>query len=234
MPRSIIIYASRECLVALRAKFVDTVDSSGTPPYTISHGQKLQEPEKVRVRITELQGTIVAPILEEIAKEYDISVASGADREVRAISYEDLLENASPVDTNLTLQFMSPVIVDIGAGSLTPFPVLTSVFQRYSEVWNLFSAVRLSFPEEVVRSLKVTQFALSCRSTRFGTGAQGWVTIDLGKGKTEDEIRLFNTLTDFSFFAGTGLYVHEGLGQTCRMERRNQRTVRPLGSQDPS
>jgi hypothetical protein len=39
------------------------------------------------------------------------------------------------------------------------------------------------------------------------------------RGRTEQEIALFNTLVDFAFYCGTGAHTDEGLGQTRRMER---------------
>ena len=34
-------------------------------------------------------------------------------------------------------------------------------------------------------------------------GAEGWVVLEMEKGRTEQEIALFNTLVDFAFYCGT-------------------------------
>ncbi len=65
----------------------------------------------------------------------------------------------------------------------------------------------------------VADFKLSCVATPFGPGSQGWVKLEMEKGRTEEEIALFNGLIDFAFYCGTGAHTDEGLGQTRRMER---------------
>jgi hypothetical protein len=174
------------------------------------------------VRITELIDGFLDPIIEKIAKKYALSRVSAADPEARGISYEALLENASCVDTSLTLQFMTPVIIGVGSGLVTPFPVLTILFRRYGEIWNSLSGMNLDLPEGVIESLTISDFSLSCRATAHGVGSQGWMTVGCGRGRTETDIRLFNVLADFSFFAGSGSHTDEGLGQTSRVRRRQE------------
>jgi hypothetical protein len=222
MPRSIVVYTSRECLADLRVECRDVIPRGTIVPYTLSCGQRTDDPEKVRVRITELIDNLLDPVIEQIATKYAVSRVSAADPDVRDISYEALLENASFVDTSITLQFVSPVIVGLRPGVVTPFPVLSLLFRRYSEIWNSLSGVSLDFPEEMIDSLTVSDFSLSCRATAHGVGIQGWMTMDCGRGRTETNIRLFNALADFSFFAGTGLYTDEGLGQSRRVRRRQE------------
>jgi CRISPR/Cas system endoribonuclease Cas6 (RAMP superfamily) len=94
------------------------------------------------------------------------------------------------------------------------------VFARYREVWSAFSTVRLpAGTEQVLQHVRVTDFKISCAASPFGPGAKGWVTVEMEKGRTEQEIALFNGLIDFAFYCGTGLHTEEGLGQTRRMDR---------------
>ena len=58
------------------------------------------------------------------------------------------------------------------------------------------------------------------RSHPFGTGGQGWVTLEMEKGRTEEEIGLLNALIDFAFYCGTGVHTEAGLGQTRRIAPR--------------
>jgi CRISPR/Cas system endoribonuclease Cas6 (RAMP superfamily) len=222
MPRSIVIYTSRECLADLKVKCRAAAPCGMIVPYTLSFGQRTDDPDKMRVRITELIDDLLDPVIEEIAQKHAVLRVSAADPETQSISYEALLENASFVDTSVTLQFMSPVIINLGSGPATPFPVLSCLFRRYCEIWNSLSGMSLDLPEEVTDSLTINDFALSCRTTAHGIGSQGWMTIDCGRGRTETDIRLFNTLADFSFFAGTGLYTDAGLGQTRRVRRQQE------------
>jgi CRISPR/Cas system endoribonuclease Cas6 (RAMP superfamily) len=43
------------------------------------------------------------------------------------------------------------------------------------------------------------------------------MALEVEKGRTEEEIGLFNTLIDYAFFCGTGMYTDAGLGQTRRL-----------------
>ena len=97
-----------------------------------------------------------------------------------------------------------------------PFPVHPIVFERYAEVWNAFSEVKMRAAAEWLPYVHVTDFKISCLASPYGVGAQGWVALEMEKGRSEDEIGLFNTLVDFAFYCGTGLHTEEGLGQTRR------------------
>jgi hypothetical protein len=218
MPQSVIIYTNRERLHALQALAQESFRSTIVKPYTISFGQKTEQPDLVRVRITELEDDAYIPMIRDEAAKGGIDFASSSDNDVRKLTYKDILEEASPALTKAALQFMSPVILPIPQGGETLFPVASLVLTHYRQLWNSFSTETLSFDDEMIRTVTVEDFKISCQATACGTGSQGWLALDIKKGHTEDEVRAFNALLDFSFFCGTGMYTDFGLGQTKRMK----------------
>jgi|WetSurMetagenome_2_1015567.scaffolds.fasta_scaffold37595_3 hypothetical protein len=220
MPRSVVIYTSRDGFFELKAALARSFVGQGTKPYTLSHAQRI-EAERVRLRITELADDTVFPLVVEQAGRQESTFASSGDRDVKGSGYEALIEDADRFGRTATIQLVSPTIVEVLRHSV-PFPVVPSMFKRYVEVWNTFS--RVSFPAESaeVIDVHVSDFRISCVSTKHGPGAQGWVTLEMDKGRTEEEIRRFNALVDFAFYSGTGLYADEGFGQTRRMEGKRK------------
>lgn len=218
MPQSVIIYTSRECLRALQTRGQEIFQTTVVKPYTISFGQKTEKGDQVRVRITEMQDDVFIPIVRQEAAKGGIDFASPSDRQVQRVTYEELFEDASPAVTTATLQFLSPVILEMPHSGKTPFPTPSPVLSNYRSLWCAFSDVGLPFDDKVINAVTVEDFRLSCKDTLFGKGSQGWMTIDVKRGHTEDEIRAFNALIDFSFYAGTGLFTELGLGQTKRMD----------------
>ena len=80
----------------------------------------------------------------------------------------------------------------------------------------------------------MTDFKISCAAAgpivrgRYGR-AEGWVTLEMERGRTEQEIALFNTLVDFAFYCGTGARTDEGAGADGEGRRGEGRTDgRPL------
>jgi CRISPR/Cas system endoribonuclease Cas6 (RAMP superfamily) len=190
-------------------------------PYTISYGQKTEKGDQVRARITEMGDDVFIPMVRQEAAKGDIDFASPSDRNVRKATFGDLLEDASPATTTVILQFLSPVILAMSHGGRTPFPDPSLVLTSYKALWCAFSDVALPFVDNLINAAEVADFKLSCRNTLFGMGSQGWMTIDVKRGHTEDEVRAFNALIDFSFYTGTGLFTELGLGQTNRMKILN-------------
>jgi hypothetical protein len=196
----------------------ETFQTTVVKPYTISYGQKTEKGDQVRARITEIQNDVFIPIVRQEAAKGGIDFASPSDREVRRVTYEELFEDASPAITIATLQFLSPVVLGMPHGGKTPFPTPSLVLSSYKSLWGAFSDVALPLDDYLINAVEVTDFKLSCRDTLFSKGSQGWMAIDAKRGHTEDEIRAFNALIDFSFYTGTGLFTELGLGQTKRMD----------------
>jgi CRISPR/Cas system endoribonuclease Cas6 (RAMP superfamily) len=174
----------------------------------------------LRIRATELKQGTLMPLLDELGKKGAATFASTGDREVRAASYEDLLGDADPFRRVAALQFASPMIAQVSE-AYVPFPVTSATFDRYREAWDAFSEDALPpAAAEVMRYVRVADFRISPAATPFGTGAEGWITLEMETGRTEKEIALFNALVDFAFYCGTGVHTTEGLGQTRRMETK--------------
>jgi CRISPR/Cas system endoribonuclease Cas6 (RAMP superfamily) len=222
MPRSAIIYTSREAYSELKEVLRETFERSTVKPYTISTAQKT-ESERVRVRVTELGQDAVLPILTGLSKKMNLLFASSADREVRRSGYEELIEDGERFETTAAIQFVSPAIVEV-LHQPVPFPVLPVVMGRYIDVWNTFASARFPLLAGDLHTMNTSDFRISSVFTPFGVGGQGWITIDVGRGMTEEYIGLINSLVDFAFYSGTGLHTDEGFGQTRRMTGRVQTT----------
>ncbi len=220
MPLSAVIYTSSEAFFSLRDAVRNRCRDRAIKPYTFSFAHKLKT-GGIRVRATELSQGALMPMVREMARAGEATLASGADDEVREADYEKLLADADRARRVAALRFASPTIVEV-RGERVPFPVTGAIFARYREIWDAFSPQRLPPTEEVVRRLRVTDFKISCAAASTEAGAEGWVCLEMEKGRTEQEIGLFNALVDFAFYCGTGLHTDEGLGQTRRMESRRK------------
>lgn len=218
MPRSAVIYTNLDVFARLKEAARRGFESAAIRPYTFSYPQRT-DAHNVRVRLTELVDGAVARELAQLADRGEAILASPADRDVRSQSYEELMEDADRARTEATLQFVSPVIVET-SGQNQPFPLLQAVFDRYIKVWDTFSGAKIGEVREWSTHVHVADFKISCVATPFGAGSQGWVRLEMGKGRTEEEIGLFNGMVDFAFYCGTGLHTDEGLGQTKRMEKK--------------
>jgi hypothetical protein len=220
MPRSAVIYTSREAYVDLDGTLRDAFEHYAIKPYTLSHAQKA-EAGRVRVRITELADEAVLPLARKEMEKAEALFASSGDRDVRGSTYRNLIDDADPSGRSATIQFVSPTMLDI-LGETVPFPVVSFIVARYIDVWNAFAPDRFPLTAEAVRHIHAEGFKISCVSTRRGPGCQGWLALEMERGRTEEYLRLMNALIDFAFYAGTGLHTDEGLGQTRRIEGKLQ------------
>jgi hypothetical protein len=219
MPRSDIIYTSQEGFLRLKEEVFANLDPATAGVRTISAPQR-SESGMVRIRITDLATEEMHPFLCS-SDTYGMTVLTSADRDVRQRTYAEILEDADRSLRVATLQLVSPMIIPI-LGSPTPFPAVPFLLTHYMEKWNLFSRIPLETGRGLLSHVHITDFKLSCAPTAYGPGAQGWVTLEAEKGRTEEELRLFNALLDFAFFSGTGLHTDEGLGQTRRLEPKGR------------
>jgi hypothetical protein len=222
MPRSAIIYISRERLGELKDVLTRSFGEQTVKPYTLSHAQRT-EGDKVRVRITEMTDDLVIPAIAEMAEAMGTLFASSADRDVRSSSYEELIEDGDRFETSAVVQFVSPTIIEVLHGP-APFPVMPFAIARYIEVWNTFAPVRFPLAAEALQRIIVSDFKISCITTPYGAGGQGWVGLEIGRGMTEEYIGLANAIINFAFYSGTGLHTDEGLGQTRRIQGKVQTT----------
>ena len=219
MPLSVVAYASDESYADLVARLRERFRDREIRPYTFSFPHK-QATGDVRFRATELLSGTLMPLLTDMVEKKTAVLASAADREVRRADYGEILLDADRSRRTITVQYATPVMVQAMGGTL-PFPVVPYVFAGYGEVWDAFSDVRLPRPAvEAATFVRVADFKISCAATPFGTGGQGWVTLEMEKGRTEEEIGLLNALVDFAFYCGTGVHTEEGLGQTRKIGPR--------------
>jgi hypothetical protein len=215
MPRSIVIYSSKDTFVELKAALNETFGDVSVKPYTLSFAQPTGSGLH-RIRITELVDGAVAPIIAKVGQQGSPTIAASTDKDVRAMSYEELMEDADRARRVVALQFISPTMLPVGGRSV-PFPVLSTLFDGYGSYWEAFSHMPVTGLEAMLDHLCVTDFRISCSPTEYGVGFEGRLAMELDKGRTEKEIALFNVLSDFSFFCGSGVHTHCGLGQTKRL-----------------
>ncbi len=217
MPRSAVVYTNPAALSDLkdlaRTRWADDIRK----PYTFSYGQKT-EAGSLRVRVCELADDVLLPAIAGLVKTGNAVLAAPTDRDVRSRTFDALIEDADRYGRVAILQFATPVIVEV-SNAPVPFPVIPVIFKRYIELWETFSNVDIAAGMAGLTGVHLTDFKISCVSTPYGPGAQGWVRLEMEKGRTEEEIALFNGLVDFAFYCGSGLHTEEGLGQTRRMER---------------
>ena len=226
MPLSAIAYTSDEHFTGLAALLRERFEDREIKPYTLSFAQR-QAAGSVRFRATELAPGVLMPLLADMAGKKSLVLASSADREVKRASYSEILTDADRSRRVITVQYATPVIVQV-MGARLPFPVIPAVFERYGQVWSNFSEVDLPAPASDAAALvRVSDFRVSCAATPYGAGAQGWVTLEIEKGRTEREIGLLNALIDFAFYCGTGLHTEAGLGQTRRISARHPSSQEP-------
>ncbi len=218
MPRSAVLYTSRETFSRLTGLLQAAFRKEHPVPYTLSFPSKAGT-DVVRVRITELDEDAITPIFDEVSRTGDVTLASAGDRDVTAAGYEEIMESADRFTRTATLQFSSPAVMEF-AGQAVPFPVVPLMFEHYIDVWNRFSAGCITRGREGLRHVHVIDFSVSCAPSAWGPGFRGWIVLEMEKGRTEAEIALFNALLDFAFYCGTGIYTEKGLGQTRRMKKQ--------------
>lgn len=217
MPRSAVIYTNPDAFERLKEEVRRRFVHARILPYTFSYGQRT-EAASVRVRVTELADDSLKDELACFVKDGKATLASSSDRDVRSLTYGELMADADRARTEVTLQFVSPAIVEVGT-RIEPFPVLAAVFGRYAAMWNAFAEEKIDEGTPWLAHVRVADFKISCVRSPFGPGSQGWMRLEMEQGRTEGEIALFNGLVDFAFYSGTGLHTNEGLGQTRRMEQ---------------
>jgi hypothetical protein len=217
MPKSLVLYTSKDIHRLLEETLADAFREYSVLPYTLSFPQKTKG-EMVRVRITDMADEAVGSIAGELAETKRAVLASESDPDVKSLSYQDLLENADRFNREIRLQFTSPTLLAMGL-SPVQFPVLPLLFGHYVAVWNAFSPSKVGFDPGLLDHIALTDFKVSSEKSRFGLAFQGWIDLEIEKGRTENEIAVLNMLCDFSFYCGTGIQTSRGLGQTRRVLR---------------
>ena len=219
MPKSLVICTSPTAASRLGEEARRKYAGRQIVPYTLSYAQRI-DAGGVRVRLTELVDGALTQEWTELVQRGEATLASRGDRDVREKSFEELMAEANCFGREAVLQLVSPAVVEVD-GRAQPFPVLQPIFEHYISVWNSFSEIKIEAGQANMEGLAhvlVKDFKLSCLATPFGAGSQGWMRLEMEKGRTEDEIGLFNGLVDFAFYCGTGLHTAEGLGQTRRLD----------------
>jgi hypothetical protein len=217
MPRSLILYASSETVEQLKRRVEELCAADKVKPYTFSLAHKTDKTgsDLVRVRLTEFRPFGLAPIIDGLVAKNLLVTVTAADKEQRDITYEALMEEADATQRAAVMQFSSPTIIGLG-GYTVCFPVLPLMLSFYIHMWNTFSGMKFMRGPDILDHVKMGDFKVSCVQTEYGAGFQGWATLEMSKGRPEEDIRMFNALLDFAFYCGTGLYTDNGLGQTDR------------------
>lgn len=218
MPRSLVLYTNRDIYRLFEETLADTFREYPSPSYTLSFAQKAQG-ETVRVRITTMDdGGIADAIAEELAETKKAVFASGSEPDVQSATYKDLHENADRSSREMRLRFTSPTLLKMGSYQVQ-FPIVHLLFRHYMVAWNTFSPRKIAFEPALLECLKATNFKISSENSRFGLAFQGWIDLEIARGRTENEIAILNMLCDFSFYCGTGMHTDNGLGQTRRVSQ---------------
>ncbi len=218
MPRSVVLYTSDDVLLVVKQRLAERFAAEKIKPYTCSFGH-LSETGARRLRITELVPYSLAPILDDIIAGGQALPVSTADKDVSGASYEDILQGADAFRRTAVLQFSSPTILGLGGYSV-PFPVLPLMLSQYIHVWGSLAGSKIRRAPELLEHVRLNNFKVSCVQTDRGAGFQGWVALEIEKGRPEEDIQSFNAMLDFAFYCGTGLYTDEGFGQTRRAEEQ--------------
>ena len=214
MPRSVVLYTSDEVLLQLKQRLSEHFGPAAIKPYTCSFAHASEAGAR-RVRITELVPHSLAPILDELVAGGHALPVSMADKDVRGASYEDLIQDADRFHRSAVLHFSSPTMMSLGGYSVS-FPVLPLMLSHYIHVWNSLAGFNITRAPSLLEHIKMGDFKVSCVHSEHGAGFQGWVELEMEKGRPEEEIQEFNALVDFAFYCGTGRHTDEGLGQTRR------------------
>lgn len=217
MPRSLVLYASSETVEELRRRTEELSVADKVKPYTFSLAHKTDRTEidLLRVRLTEFRPFGLGPIIEELVAKGLVTFVTAADKDQRETSYEAIAEDADTTQRTALMQFSSPTIIGLG-GYTVCFPVLPLMLSYYIHMWNTFSGMKVTRGPDILDHVTMGDFKVSCVQTEYGAGFQGWAALEMSKGRPEEDIRMFNTLLDFAFYCGTGLYTDKGLGQTER------------------
>ncbi|HUJ90837.1 MAG TPA: CRISPR system precrRNA processing endoribonuclease RAMP protein Cas6 [Syntrophorhabdales bacterium] len=224
MPRSVVLYTSDEVLLQVKRRLAEHFGPEKIKPYTCSFAHASEAGAR-RVRITELVPHSLAPILNELVASGQAVPVSAADKDVCGASYEDLMQDADRFRRSAVLQFSSPTMMSLGGYSVS-FPVLPLMLSHYIHVWNSLAGFKITRAPELLEHVKMKDFKVSCVQSERGAGFQGWIGLEMEKGRSEEEIQAFNALVDFAFYCGTGLHTDEGLGQTRRAAARAAKGAR--------
>jgi hypothetical protein len=217
MPKSRVLYTTRAIYSLFEETLADTFREYHAPPYTLSFPQKTQG-DMVRVRITDMSGQTVDSIVGELAETKRAILASDSEPDVKNATYRDLLENADRFNREIRLQFTSPTLLRMGSYPVQ-FPVAPLLFRHYMDAWNTNSPDKITFEPALLEQIRLTDFKISSEKTRYGLAFQGWIDLEIAKGRTENEIAILNMLCDFSFYCGAGAHTDRGLGQTRQVPR---------------
>jgi CRISPR/Cas system endoribonuclease Cas6 (RAMP superfamily) len=217
MPRSLVLYTNRDIYRLFKETLVDTFRDYAIPPYTLSFAQKTQG-DAVRVRVTEMTDQTVDGIVAALAETKSAVLASDSDPDVKSATFQELGENADRSRREIKLQFASPTLLKMGSYHVQ-FPVVPLLFKHYLGTWNAFSPDKITFEPALLECIGLIDFKISSEKSAYGAAFQGWVDLEIAKGRTENEIAILNMLSDFSFYCGTGLRTDRGLGQTRRVRR---------------
>jgi CRISPR/Cas system endoribonuclease Cas6 (RAMP superfamily) len=218
MPRSLVLYTSRDIYWLFEETLADTFREYPSAPYTLSFAQKTQA-DIVRVRTTNISDEgIVGAIVDELVETKRAVLASDSEPDVQNATYKDLQENADRSSREIRLQFTSPTLLKMGSYEVQ-FPVVPLLFRHYMGAWNAFSPDKITFEPALLEHIRLTDFKISSEKSRFGLAFQGWIDLEIARGRTENEIAIINMLCDYSLYCGTGVHAESGLGQTRRAPR---------------
>ncbi len=152
------------------------------------------------------------------------------DSWVKSSSYQSLWDEAETNRREASLQFFTSTLVPKGKEFL-PFPIPSAIFEGFLKAWQAFSSITI--PAEtysLLDSIKIADFRISPQTfrgnwkesefiTRKGpvVGFSGWARFFLPMGNPEAFIKVFNLLSNFSFYCGTGICQDTGMGMTRRV-----------------
>lgn len=145
-------------------------------------------------------------------------------------TYAELIQNAQ-IHHRVKLRFYSPTAFrerntqsdHLRSGNLaSPDPV--RCYQNWVKKWNAFSPLKID-KEQLLRfvqeNVRVSRLDIETKMLDFGKHKQlgfiGNVEFQFNQDNSSYEIVAVNLLSDFAFYAGTGIKTAMGMGQTRRI-----------------
>jgi CRISPR-associated endoribonuclease Cas6 len=208
-------------------------------PFTISFLHDSLKDGRLLMRVTSLEpvltsilghltGEFVQPIISLGTSHFSVNYAGDSADILPWIGWQTIgeLVEQEEASKSATLVFASPTSFSFGRRKI-PLPLPELVFGGLLRKWNAFSPA--PFPRELQGMFK-EQLAISeirnlnTRMLDFGRykekGFTGQVTFEALGSWNQEELRAFNTLADFAFYAGVGYKTTMGMGLTSRVQPR--------------
>jgi CRISPR-associated endoribonuclease Cas6 len=212
-------------------------DTSSSKPFTIAFIPDSLNGGRLLMRVTSvdptltpilahLTGELVQPIISLGTSHFSVSYAENSPDILPWLGLQIMSELAQHDDLvkSVTFVFASPTAFSFGKRKV-PLPLPDLVFGGLLRKWNTFSPI--PFPRELLDLFKEQIAVSEIRNLNtwmldFGRykekGFTGRVTFEALGSWNREELKAFNTLADFAFYAGVGYKTTMGMGLTMPVQ----------------